>query len=75
MSQETNIATALEILNEPGRVVISVTDAAAVLGIAKSTAHNAYMRTGYLCDGVPVIRVGKRCIVSIAALKNALGLS
>jgi hypothetical protein len=64
----------LVMLNDPGRVTVSVSQAAIILGVAKSTAHNSYKKSGYLCDGVPVMRVGRRCVVSIAHLRSALGL-
>jgi len=65
----------LQLLNDPARVTVSVSQAATILGVARSTAHNNYTRTGYLCDGVPVMRVGRRCVVSIAHLRHALGLA
>ena len=65
----------LQLLNDPDRVTVSVSQAATILGVARSTAHNNYTRTGYLCDGVPVMRVGRRCVVSIAHLRHALGLA
>ena len=63
-----------ELLADPARVTVSVSQAAAILGVAKSTAHNTYKTTGFLCSGVPVLRVGKRCVVSVAHLRSALGL-
>ena len=61
------------LLLDPGRVTISVSQAADVLGIAKSTAHNAYKESGVLMEGVPVLRVGKRRVVSVLHLRAALG--
>ena len=62
-----------DLLLDPGRVTISVSQAADVLGIAKSTAHNAYKESGVLMEGVPVLRVGKRRVVSVTLLRAALG--
>ena len=62
-----------DLLLDPRRVTISVSQAADVLGIAKSTAHNAYKETGVLVEGVPVLRVGKRRVVSVTLLRAALG--
>jgi hypothetical protein len=62
-----------DLLLDPRRVTISVSQAADVLGIAKSTAHNAYKETGVLMEGVPVLQVGKRRVVSVTLLRAALG--
>ena len=62
-----------DLLLDPGRVTISVSQTADVLGIAKSTAHNAYKESGVLMEGVPVLRVGKRRVVSVTLLRAALG--
>jgi hypothetical protein len=62
-----------DLLLDPRRVTISVSQAADVLGIAKSTAHNAYKESGVLMEGVPVLRVGKRRVVSVTLLRAALG--
>jgi hypothetical protein len=45
-----------DLLTDPTRVTVSVSQASRILGIAKSTAHNAYKGTGFLCPGVPVLR-------------------
>lgn len=70
-----NAPTALELLNDPHRVTLSMAQAALVLGISKSTASHQYKRTGYLTEGVRVLRIGKRCVVSVAELRKALGLT
>ena len=70
-----NAPTALELLNDPQRVTLSMAQAALVLGISKSTASHQYKRTGYLTEGVRVLRIGKRCVVSVAELRKALGLT
>lgn len=52
-----------------------MSEAALVLGISKSTASHQYKRTGLLTEGVRVLRIGKRCVVSVAELRKALGLN
>lgn len=64
----------LELLKDPDRVTVSVSQACAILGISKSTGHNAYKGTGELCPGLPVMRVGRRYVVSVFHLRTALGL-
>jgi len=64
----------IEQLLDPERLCMSVSDAATILHIAKSTAHNAYTETGLLCDGVPVIKVGRRYMVSTKLLRIVLGV-
>lgn len=64
----------MDLLLDPTRVTVSVSQAAQILGIAKSTAHSAYKSTGYLCAGVPVMQVGRRCVVSVFYLRAALGI-
>ena len=61
-----------EMLNDPTRVCVSISQAAQILGVAKSTAHMAYKKTGCLIEGVPVMRVGARLVVSLGALRSAL---
>jgi hypothetical protein len=64
-----------EILNDPARLTMSVSQAAKALGISKSTASNAHRKTGFLTEGVRVLRIGKRCVVSCAELRRALGMT
>ena len=71
--ETTQSTQPFDLLLDPGRVTISVSQAADVLGIAKSTAHNAYKESGVLMEGVPVLRVGKRRVVSVTLLRAALG--
>jgi hypothetical protein len=66
--------TATELLNDPGLVTVSLAQASLILGIGRTTAHNAYKRNGYVTDGVPVLKVGRRIVVSLAHLRNALGV-
>ncbi len=55
-------------------MTVTVSQAATILGIAKSTAHKNYKKTGYLLDGdlVPVLVCGSRTIVPIAHLREVL---
>ena len=63
-----------DLLLDPDRRTITIAQAAAILSVSVSTAHNAHRRTGYLMDGVPVLRVGRRCVVSTSQLRRALGI-
>lgn len=63
-----------DLLKDPELVTVSVSQAAQILGVARSTAHKQYSTTGLLMPGVPVLKVGKRCVVSLAHLRAALGL-
>lgn len=67
--------TPLQLLEDPHIVTVTVSQAAAILGIAKSTAFKAYKKTGFLVGGnqIPVLTCGSRTIVSIAHLRAALG--
>lgn len=62
-----------DLLDDPSVVTLSVSQAARILGVARTTAHHAYTATGELVAGVPVLRVGRRCVVSAAHLRAALG--
>ena len=66
--------TPRQLLADPERLTISVAQAAEVLGISRATASHAYRRTGYVTEGVRVLRIGKRCVVSTSELRKALGL-
>lgn len=62
-----------DLLDDPSVVTLTVPQAAALLGVAKTTAHNAIAATGELIPGVPALRIGRRCVVSAAHLRTALG--
>jgi hypothetical protein len=64
----------VDVLNDPTVAAVSASEAARILGIARSTAAHAYTTTGQLCDGVPVITVGRRRIVSTRHLRAVLGI-
>lgn len=70
----TTRITPLDWLRDPTRATVSISQAALILGVAKSTAHAAYKATGYLCPGVPVMQVGRRYTVSVFHLRAALGI-
>jgi hypothetical protein len=61
------------VLDDPDTVTITVEQARLLLGVGRTTAIGAYQRTGFLIPGVPVIRVGRRCVVSTSHLRAALG--
>jgi len=69
------VLTAKELLTNPDITTISLAEACLILGVGRTTAFNAYKQTGYLMDNVPAIRVGKRIVISLAHLRNALGYS
>lgn len=73
-NRTTDRPTPLDLLTDPGLVTVSISQAATILGIAKSTASASYRSTGFLLDGVPVLRIGKRCVVSVHHLRAALGM-
>jgi hypothetical protein len=75
-NNETTITSTkpIGLLLDPDRLTITITQAAAILCVSASTAHKHHRRTGYLMDGVPVLRVGRRCVVSTSALRRALGI-
>jgi hypothetical protein len=51
---------------------VSIAVAADFLGIAKSTAYDAAHK-GELCEGVPVVRIGRRYLVATAHLRALAG--
>jgi len=67
-----HVATS-DLLDDPNVITLTVPQAAALLGVARTTALAACHATGELIEGVPVIRIGRRCVVSAAHLRAALG--
>ncbi len=67
-------SASLAIVLDDRRPTVSIDVAAGALGIARTTAHKAARSTGYLTDGVPVFRVGRRLLVSTAHLRRTLGI-
>ena len=63
-----------ELLFDTSVHAVSVAQAAEILGIARSTASHAIRKTGVLVDGVPVMRVGKRQLISTTHLRDVLGI-
>lgn len=70
---DTDLPDLIRLLDDPYVVTVTVETARRLLGVARTTAIAAYQRTGNLIEGVPVIRVGRRCVVSTAHLRAALG--
>ena len=66
--------TKYDLLYDTSVHAISVADAADILGIARSTASHAIRKTGVLVEGVPVMRAGKRQLVSTTHLRDVLGI-
>ena len=66
--------TPQEKLLDPNTLTMSMSEAAIVLGVSKSTASHAHRKDGFITEGVRVIRVGKRCVISCADLRRALGI-
>lgn len=75
MVHETGQTNPLDVLRDPTVAAVSLDVAARVLGVARTTIHYEYHRTGCATDGVPVLRVGRRCLVPTAALRRALGMA
>ena len=64
-----------QLLNNPHILTVSLAVAAQIVGVARSTATDNHKRNGYLMPGVPVIKIGSRCIVSTTHLRAALGIA
>jgi len=66
--------TPFELLDDPTVVTITVSQAAQILGISKSTAHKNAQLTGHLLNGdlIPVFKCGSRTIVSLEQLRQVL---
>jgi hypothetical protein len=60
------------LIYDPLTRFVSIAVAADFLGIAKSTAYDA-AHTGELCEGVPVVRIGRRYLVATAHLRALAG--
>ena len=77
MANNTNIDNHpnRSILSDPNTHTVSLSVAAKLVGVARSTATEAHIRTGCLMPGVPVIKIGRRCLVSTTHLRAALGIA
>lgn len=62
----------LAAINDTSTSFVSIETAADFFGIAKSTAYDA-AHTGTLCDGVPVIKIGRRYLVATSHLRRLAG--
>jgi hypothetical protein len=74
MTKPPDTRTDFELLNDPTVLTVTIDIAARLLGVAKTTAHHHYTKTGHVATGVPVIRVGDRVLVPTSHLRKALGL-
>jgi hypothetical protein len=63
-----------DLLRDPQVHAISISQACEILDIARSTASHAIRQTGVLVEGVPVMRAGKRQMVSTSHLRMVLGI-
>jgi hypothetical protein len=70
---KTKPADLLDLLRDETLGAISLTDAAKIVGVAPSTAHDHFMKTGEFV-GIRVGAVGNRRVVSTRALRAFLGL-
>ena len=69
-----------QLIYDPLIRFVSIAVAADFLGIAKSTAYDAahtgelkQAHTGELCQGVPVVRIGRRYLVATSHLRALAG--
>lgn len=62
----------LAAISDTNTSFVGIKVAADFLGIAPSTAYTAAL-TGTLCDGVPVIKVGRRYLVATSHLRRLAG--
>ena len=53
---------------------LSMRETCKALGIAYSTGLNAYRTTGQLCEGIPVLKIGSKLLVSTEPLRKKLGI-
>ncbi len=53
---------------------MSVDQVCEVLGISRSTAFSAIKRTGVVIEGVPILRIGDRLLMSAYLLRQILGI-
>lgn len=66
--------TSTAVLSDPDILTVSLSTAADLVGVAKSTATAAVRTTGELVPGVPVLRMGRRCLVPTRHLRAVLGI-
>ncbi len=58
----------------PASATLSISEAAALLGVGRNLAYEVASREGELA-GVPVIRIGRRLLIPHARLLAVLGLN
>ena len=75
MNQATNKQEALDKINDPNILMITVRESAFILGVAYTTVYSAVHKTGFVMKDVEVVRIGKRVLVPTIALRKALGMS
>lgn len=71
-TQLNKLKTIVDKVNDPDVLFVSLAEAAAVLGIAKSTAYASYRESGLLVDGVPIRKSGRRRYLVATAHLRAL---
>lgn len=70
----TETRNAKELLDDPTVLVVSLEEAAQLLGISRSTAWRSQKATGEVCSGVPVLRSGSSIRVPTSFIRKAIGL-
>jgi len=53
---------------------MSIDQVCEILGISRSTAYSAIKRTGFVIEGVPILRIGDRLLMSAYLLREILGI-
>lgn len=59
----------------PERPTVSLPAACRIVGVSATTGYRLAKATGRLCDGVPVVRIGRQYRVPKAALAAVFGAS
>lgn len=62
------------VLHDPTVLCVNLSEAAKLLGIAKSTATVQVQRRGYLLPEVPVFKIGSLIMVATAHLRSVLAI-
>jgi len=60
-------------LNDPNIVSVSLTEASRLLGISVALAGKLAKEQNQLCEGVPIMRFGRRIVVSARDIRAVLG--
>jgi len=72
MLAETAQAAASLLIYDPQTRFVSIYVVADFLGLAKSTVYDA-AHSGEICEGVPVVKVGRRYLVATTHLRALAG--